>query len=42
MFTFGDALHGAPREYVDESQPHMPKRVVRLRRTADSDEAARL
>jgi hypothetical protein len=29
MFTFGDALHGALRQYVDISQIQMCSRAVR-------------
>ena len=32
MLTFGDALCGAPGEYVDKSQQHMATRMVRDRR----------
>ena len=32
MFTFGDALRGAPGQYIDNAQRHMAKRVIRDRR----------
>ena len=32
MFTFGDALRGAPGQYIDNAQRHMAKRVIRNRR----------